>query len=99
MKQKALPGFLPSLGFTLFYLSVLVLVPLVACFVKASSLTFDQFWHAAWTPRASAAYALTFGTSLAAGGTNVVLGLLIAWVLARYDFPLKRLFDALIDLP
>jgi sulfate transport system permease protein len=72
---------------------------LAACFLKASSLTFDQFRHAVWTERARAAYQLTFGASLAAAGLNVLFGLLIAWVLVRYEFPFKRLLDSLIDLP
>jgi sulfate transport system permease protein len=94
-----LPGFRLSLGYTVFYLSVLVLIPLAACFVKASSLSLNQFVAAIWTERARAAYALTFGTSLASAVANVLLGLLVAWVLVRYEFPLKRLFDALVDLP
>jgi sulfate transport system permease protein len=94
-----LPGFYPSLGFTLVYLSALVLIPLAACFVKAWSLTFRQFADAVWTERARAAYGLTFGASLAAAAINVGLGLLVGWVLVRYEFPLKRLFDSLIDLP
>ncbi len=99
VSRRILPGFYPSLSYTLIYLSVLVLIPLAACFAKAASLSFTQFWDAVWTERARAAYLLTFGTSLAAAAVNVVLGLLVAWVLARYDFPMKRLFDALIDLP
>jgi sulfate transport system permease protein len=87
------------LGYTLIYLMILVLIPLAACFAKASSLSFRQFLAAIWTERARAAYALSFGASLAAAGVNVILGLLVAWVLARYDFPFRRLFDALVDLP
>ncbi len=97
--RRVLPGFSLSLGYTLFYLSLLVLLPLAACFIKAASLSAEQFWATVWTERARSAYALTFGASLVAALTNVVLGLLIAWVLVRYDFPFKRLFDALIDLP
>ena len=97
--RRVLPGFSLSLGYTVFYLTLLVLIPLGACFLKASSLSFDAFWAAVWTERARAAYRLTFGASLAAAALNAVLGLLIAWVLVRYTFPLKRLFDALIDLP
>jgi len=99
VNRRVLPGFGLSLGYTVFYLSGLVLIPLAACFGKAASLSWDQFRDAVWTDRAQAAYALTFGASLLAAGINVVLGLLIAWVLVRYDFPLKRGFDALIDLP
>jgi sulfate transport system permease protein len=97
--RKILPGFYSSLGFTLVYLTALVLIPLAACLVKSATLTPAQFWGAVWTERARAAYSLTFGASLTAAGLNVLLGLLIAWVLVRYDFPLKRLFDSLIDLP
>jgi sulfate transport system permease protein len=99
VKRRVLPGFIPSLGFTLTYLAILVLIPLSACFLKAFTLSWDQFWHAVWTPRARAAYALSFGASLAAAGLSEVLGLIVAWVLVRYEFPGKRFFDALIDLP
>jgi sulfate/thiosulfate transport system permease protein len=99
MNRRVLPGFGLSLGYTVFYLSLLVLIPLGACFLKAASLLWSDFWAAVWTDRARAAYRLTFGASLAAAGCNVVLGLLVAWVLARYEFPFKRVFDALIDLP
>src|SRR5947207_4026358 len=97
--RRVLPGFSLSLGYAVFYLTLLVLIPLGACFLKASSLSFDAFWAAVWTERARAAYRLTFGASLAAAALNAVLGLLIAWVLVRYQFPLKRLFDSLVDLP
>ncbi len=94
-----LPGFIPSLGYTLIYLSVLVLIPLAACFAKAATLPPQQFWDAVSTPRAIAAYKFSVGASLAAALASVVLGLLIAWVLSRYEFPLKRLVDSLVDLP
>ena len=94
-----LPGFSLSLGYTVFYLTVLVLIPIVACFSRAATLTFDQFWGAVWTERTRAAYLLTFGTSFAAASVNIFLGLLIAWVLVRYQFPGRRLMDSLIDLP
>jgi sulfate transport system permease protein len=99
VNRRVLPGFRLSLGYTLFYLTALVLVPLGACFVKAASLSPHTFWAAVWTERARAAYRLTFGASLAAAGLNLLIGLLIAWVLARYEFPLKKVFDSLIDLP
>lgn len=99
MNRRILPGFYSSLSFTLAYLGVLVLVPLAACIVKASSLTPAQFVKAVWTPRAIAAYKLTVGASLVAAALNILLGVLIAWVLVRYEFPLKRLFDAMVDLP
>jgi sulfate transport system permease protein len=97
--RRILPGFKLSLSYTLVYLGVLVLIPLAACFAKASTLTWTQFWSAVWTERAQAAYRLTFGASLAAALIDVVLGLLLAWVLVRYEFPGKRFFDSLIDLP
>jgi sulfate/thiosulfate transport system permease protein len=99
MNRRVLPGFTLSLGYTLFYLSLLVLLPLAACFIKAASLSLEQFWATVWTERARSAYALTFGASFIAALANVCLGLLIAWVLVRYEFPCKRFFDALIDLP
>ena len=99
VNRRVLPGFRLSLGYTLLYMSLLVFIPLTACFLKASVLSVDQFLAAVWTPRTRAAYALTVGTSLVAALVNVVLGLLVAWVLVRYRFPLKRLLDALVDLP
>jgi sulfate transport system permease protein len=97
--RRILPGFGLSLSVTLLYLGTLVAVPLAACIVRAASLSPAQFLAAAWTERARSAYLLTFGASLAAGIINLFVGLLLAWVLARYEFPLKRLFDALVDLP
>jgi sulfate transport system permease protein len=97
--RRVLPGFRLSLGLVLLYLSAMVLIPLLACLVSAASLTPGQFWAAVSSPRAVAAYQLTFGASLAAAAINVVLGLLIAWVLVRYEFPLRRFFDAIVDLP
>lgn len=99
VNRRVLPGFSLSLGYTVFYLSVLVLLPLAACFFRAGSLTFDEFWGAVWTERARAAYLVTFGTSFVAACLNLFLGLLVAWVLVRYEFPGKRLVDSLIDLP
>jgi sulfate transport system permease protein len=99
VNRRVLPGFSLSLGYTVFYLSVLVLLPIAACFIRAGSLSLDQFWQAVWTERTRAAYFLTFGTSLAAAIINSILGSLIAWVLVRYRFPGKRLVDSLVDLP
>jgi sulfate/thiosulfate transport system permease protein len=96
---RVLPGYRLSLSFALLYLSVLVLIPLGACVVAASGLTWEQFRAAVWTERARAAYALTFGASFVAAIISSVLGLLIAWVLVRYEFPAKRFFDSLVDLP
>ncbi len=97
--RRILPGFRLSLGFTLVYLSLLVFIPLTACFARASSLSLDAFLAAVWTPRAQAAYGLTVGASLVAALLSVPLGVLVAWVLVRYPFPGKRLVDALVDLP
>jgi sulfate transport system permease protein len=99
VNRRVLPGFRLTLGYTLVYTSLLVLIPLAALVLKASSLSLHDFWATVWTERARAAYALTFGASLAAALINVFLGVLIAWVLVRYEFPGKRLFDSLIDLP
>ena len=97
--RRVLPGFGLGLGTTLFYLSLLVLLPLAACALKAAELSPREFLDAVWTPRAVAAYKLTFLASLAAASINAVLGLVVAWTLVRYDFPLKRLVDALVDIP
>jgi sulfate transport system permease protein len=99
VNRSVLPGFRLSLGLTMFYLSIMVLIPLAACFSKAATLTFKEFYEAVWTPRARAAYALTLGAAGAASAINVVIGLLLAWVLVRYSFPFKKLLDAIIDLP
>jgi sulfate transport system permease protein len=96
--RRALPGFFPSLSFTVLYVTALVVIPLGACLLKALSLSPVQFWDAVWTERTQAAYLLTFGGSLVAAAANVVIGLLLAWVLVRYRFPLRRFVDSLIDL-
>ncbi len=97
--RRVLPGFALSLGYTTLYLSLLVLIPLAACFLKAADLSAGEFWAAAWNPRAVAAYKLTFLAALAAAAINVVLGLVVAWTLVRYEFPGKRLIDAMVDIP
>jgi len=99
VNRRVLPGFQLSLSYTLVYLSLLVLIPLTACFIKAASLSWGEFVAAVWTERARAAYTLSVGASLVAAAINVPIGVLIAWVLVRYRFPGKRLFDSLIDLP
>ena len=100
LKQRSiLPGFGLTLGFTLLYLSLIVLIPLSATFLKASSLTWPQFWHIVSAPRAVASYRLTFGASFIGASINLVFGLLVAWVLVRYEFPLKGLLDSIVDLP
>ena len=99
-KQKSiLPGFGLSLGFTVLYLSLIVLIPLSAVFLKTWSLTWHEFWHIVSAPRAVASYRLSFGASGIAATINLVFGLIVAWVLVRYTFPGKRLFDSLVDLP
>ena len=97
--RKVLPGFNLTLGYTLLYLSLIVLIPLSALVLKTFTLTWDQFWAAVTSPRVLASYRLTFGASLVAACVNVVFGLLVAWVLVRYSFPGKRIVDALVDLP
>jgi sulfate transport system permease protein len=99
VNRRILPGFGLSLGYTTLYMSLLVLIPLTACFIKASGLSPDEFVAAVWTERARAAYGLTIGASLSAALINLPFGLLVAWVLVRYRFPGSRLFDAIIDLP
>ncbi|PXW96146.1 sulfate transport system permease protein [Sphaerotilus hippei] len=98
-RHTVLPGFDLALGFTLFYLSLIVLVPLSATFLKTATMTWPAFWEAVASPRVVASYRLTFGASLAAALINAAFGLVIAWVLVRYDFFGKRFIDALVDLP
>jgi sulfate transport system permease protein len=99
INRRVLPGFSLTMGYTMVYLSVLVIIPIAACFGRASSLSWNDFIGAVWSERAVNAYALTFGASFAAASVNLVLGVLIAWVLVRYKFPFKRIFDSLIDIP
>ena len=100
LKQRSImPGFGLSLGFTLFYLCLIVLIPLSATVWKTSTLSWRQFWHVVSSPRAMASYRLSFGASAVGAAINLVFGVLVAWVLVRYDFPGKRLFDSLVDLP
>jgi len=99
VNRRVLPGFSLSLGYTLFYMSLLVVIPITAGFVKVSTLSLDTFWNAVSSDRAIAAYELTVGVSLVSAAIDIVVGLLVAWVLVRYEFPLKRLFDSLVDLP
>ncbi len=97
--HRVLPGFRLSLGYTILILTGLLLLPLIAVLLQVSHLTPQQFWNAVWTERARAAYFVTISTSFAAAAIDTVLGLLLAWVLVRYEFPGRRLFDSLIDLP
>lgn len=98
-KFRVMPGFGLSLGFTLTYLALIVLIPLSAVFLKSLTLTWDGFWHAAGSARVVASYKLSFGTSFFAALLNVLFGGIVAWVLVRYRFPGKKIIDALVDLP
>ena len=98
-RHSVLPGFDLALGFTLLYLGFIVLIPLSAAFLKTFTMTWPAFWDAVTSPRVVASYRLTFGASLAAALVNAVFGLIVAWVLVRYEFPFKRVVDALVDLP
>ncbi|PKO46514.1 MAG: sulfate ABC transporter permease subunit CysT [Betaproteobacteria bacterium HGW-Betaproteobacteria-22] len=98
-RKNILPGFNISLGFTLLYLSLIVLIPLSAAFIKTTEISFAEFWQIVTTPRVVASYKLTFGASFIGALINAVFGLLTAWVLVRYTFPGKKFIDALVDLP
>ena len=98
-RRRAIPGFGLTLGITLSYLSLIVLIPLAGVFVKASGLGWDGLIHTLSSPRVLASLKLTFGSALIAALVNAVLGLLVAWVFVRYSFPGKKIFDAFIDLP
>jgi len=99
VKSPVIPGFGPTLGVTLFAAALIVLVPISALFLRASGLSWDQFAAAAFSPRVMASYRLSFGGALIAALFNIVAGLIVAWVLVRYDFPFRKLIDALVDLP
>ncbi|MBI5426705.1 MAG: sulfate ABC transporter permease subunit CysT [Nitrospinae bacterium] len=98
-RHSVLPGFGLALGYTLLYLSLIALVPLSGIFFKTAAMNWDEFWNTATAPRALASYRLSFGAALAGALINAVFGPLVAWVLARYHFPGKRVVDALVDLP
>ena len=97
--RRVLPGFHLTLGYTLFYLCLIVLIPLSALLFKTFTLSWAEFWAAVASPRVLASYRLTFGVSFLAAVVNVFAGLLLAWVLVRYSFPGKKIIDALVDLP
>ncbi len=99
VNRRVLPGFGLSLGYTMLYMSLVVAVPMAAGVVKASHLSLADFWRTVSSERAVAAYALTVGTSFVSAIVNVGLGVLVAWVLVRYEFPLKGLLDSLVDFP
>ena len=98
-RHSVLPGFDLALGFTLLYLSFIVLIPLSAAFLKTFTMTWPAFWDAVTSPRVLASYRLTFGASLGGAVLNAFFGLIVAWVLVRYEFPARRFIDALVDLP
>ncbi len=98
-RRNILPGFGLSLGYTLLYLSLIVLIPLSAAFIKTTELSWQEFWTVVTAPRVVASYKLTFGASLIGALLNAVFGLLTAWILVRYTFPGKKIIDALVDLP
>src|SRR5437879_2672441 len=98
-KFSALPGFGLTIGFTLLYLTALVLIPIAGLVIRAAGLTWADFWKLATTERALAAYQLTFGASLVAATANAAFGTLLAWVLVRYTFPGRRVIDGIIDFP
>jgi sulfate/thiosulfate transport system permease protein len=98
-KPSVIPGFGLALGFSLTYLCLIVLIPLGALVLKTSSLGFEEFWRIATDPRTVAALRVSFGLSLAAAAVNAVFGFIVAWVLVRYDFPGRRVLDAIVDLP
>lgn len=98
-QHSVLPGFGLTLGYTVLYLSLIVLIPLSGLFFKSATLTGEQFWRTVSDPRVVASYRLTFGASLVAAAVNAVFGFIVAWVLVRYRFVGKRLVDAMVDLP
>ncbi len=98
-QARVLPGFRLTLGFTLLYLSLIVLIPLSAAFISAASLTWGEFWSDVASRQAVASYELSFGASFGAALVNLVFGVIVAWVLVRYRFFGKRVVDALVDLP
>jgi sulfate transport system permease protein len=98
-QRNVLPGFGLTLGYSIVYLSLIVLIPLSAIVVSAARIDAGQFWASVTSPRVLASYRVSFGASFAAAMLNVVFGLLVAWVLVRYRFPGRKLLDALIDLP
>jgi sulfate/thiosulfate transport system permease protein len=97
--NRVIPGFGLSLGFTIFYLALIVLIPLSAIFLKTFTMSWDAFWNAVTSERVMASYRLSFGAALIGAAINVVFGGIVAWVLVRYQFPGKRFVDALVDLP
>ena len=97
--KRVLPGFRLSMGVTLVYLSLLVLIPFAGLILKVGGMSWNQYWSIILSPRVLAAFRLTFGASLLAAGINAFFGFIVAWVLVRYKFPCRRLVDAMVDLP
>jgi sulfate transport system permease protein len=98
-RRRVLPGFRLTMGYTVFYLCLIVLIPLMTLPARTATLTWDAFWQTIGDPRVVASYRLSIGAALIAALVNAVFGFLVAWVLVRYDFPGRRIVDALIDLP
>jgi sulfate transport system permease protein len=98
-RRSVLPGFRLTLGYTLVYLSLIVLIPLSSLFLRTATMGWSEFWKIVLDPRVVASYKLTFGTSLLAAMVNAIFGFIVAWTLVRYHFPGKKLIDALVDLP
>ncbi|HVH27642.1 MAG TPA: sulfate ABC transporter permease subunit CysT [Vicinamibacterales bacterium] len=98
-KKSVLPGFRLTMGYTVFYLCLIVLIPLLTLPARTASLSWDAFWTTIADPRVTASYRLSVGAAVIAAAINAVFGFLVAWVLVRYDFPGRRLVDALVDLP
>jgi sulfate transport system permease protein len=99
MKHTVLPGFRLTMGFTLFYLCLIVLLPLLTLPARSATMSWEAFWQTVTDPRVVASYRLSIGASLAAASINAVFGLIVAWVLVRYTFPGRRIVDSLVDLP
>ncbi|RPJ38740.1 MAG: sulfate ABC transporter permease subunit CysT, partial [Planctomycetaceae bacterium] len=100
LKQRSiLPGFGLTMGYSILYLSLIVLIPLMAMFLSAASMKWGDFWGTVTSARVLASYKLSLGASLSAAAINAVFGLMVAWSLVRYDFPCRRIVDAMIDLP
>jgi len=97
--RRVLPGFGLSMGITVTYLTLLVLIPLSAVFIRSSGMGWEEFWSAVTGRQVVASYKVTFGISFLAAATNAVFGFIVAWILTRYRFPGRRIFDALVDLP
>src|SRR5436853_3083460 len=98
-RRSTLPGFGLTMGLTLTWLSIIVLIPLTGLFLKSFELSFDQFWTIVTSRRTLNALKLSFGLSFAAALVNLVMGMIVVWALVRYRFPGRRLFDAIVDIP